>query len=204
MSDEIAIADTVFQGTVLGPPLWNTFFNDVTNVAIEFGAKPAAFADDLNIFKEFDKDHDNGAVKDSMETCRRRVHSWGRCNRVSFDAGKEHLVILHPLSGEGETFRLLGCMVDVKLIMDKAIEKILSQVKPKVQAILRTRAHYATRDLIGQFKTHIWSLLEMHSGGIFHASDHLLDKFDDVQRRFLRELGVSEEDAYIAYNFAFA
>ena len=50
---------------------------------------------------------------------------------------------------------VLGCMVDVKLIMEQAIEKILSQVKPKVHAILRTKAHYGTADLIGQFETHI-------------------------------------------------
>ena len=28
-SDQFVIRNTVFQGTVLGPPLWNTFFSDV-------------------------------------------------------------------------------------------------------------------------------------------------------------------------------
>ena len=42
----------------------------------------------------------------------------------------------------------------------------------------------------------------MHSGGILHASDYLLEKLDGVQRRFLRELDVTEEDAYLQYNFA--
>ena len=57
----------------------------------------------------------------------------GRTNRVAFDPTKEHLVILHPLSGEGDTFRLLGCYVDVKLVMDQAIDKILAQARPKVK-----------------------------------------------------------------------
>ena len=30
-SDAFAIADTVFQGTVLGPPLWNVFFAPVVD-----------------------------------------------------------------------------------------------------------------------------------------------------------------------------
>ena len=107
------------------------------------------FADDLNVFKKFHRHIENEEVKRTMEDCRTSVHSWGRRNRVSFDAGKEHLVVLHPLQGEGETFRLLGCMVDVKLLMDQAIDKILSQVRPKVQAILRTRHHYEVKDLIG-------------------------------------------------------
>jgi len=125
MSDEIAIADTVFQGTVLGPPLWNTFFNDVSREAIYCGTEPAMFADDLNLFKKFDRTSDNDEIKLTMEDCRRQVHFWGRRNRVTFDAGKEHIVVIHLLQGEGEIFRLLGCMVDVKLLMDDAIGRIL-------------------------------------------------------------------------------
>ena len=177
-------------------------FQCIIEVAKEFGAEPEAFADDLNIFKQFDRNQETGEVKRHMEVCRSRVHSWGRRNRVSFDPGKEHLVILHPLHGDGDAFRLLGCQIDVKLIMDKAIEKILSQVKPKVQAILRTRRHYENHDLISQFKTHVWSLLEMHSGGIFHASDYLLEKMDAIQPRFLRDLGITEEEAFLEFNFA--
>ena len=202
MSDEIEIMNTVFQRTVLGLPLWNTFFNDVSKVPLELGADPAMFADDLNIFKQFDRLENNAGAKRRMEVCRARVHTWGRCNRVSFDAGKEHLVVLHPISGEGETFRLLGCQVDVKLIMQQAIDKILTEIRPKVKAILRTRKHYDSKDLIGQFKTHIWSRMEMHNGAIFHASDYLLEKIERVQQGFLRDLEISEEEAYLNYNFA--
>ena len=48
MSDEIEIINTVLQGTVLGTPLWHTFFNDVSMVPLRLGADPAMFADDLN------------------------------------------------------------------------------------------------------------------------------------------------------------
>jgi len=82
--------------------------------------------------------------------------------------------------------------------MDQAIEKILSQMRPKIRAIVRTKPHYNMRDLIGQFKTHIWGTMEVHSGGIFHASNHLLDKFDASQRDFLEEeLGTDELHAFI-------
>ena len=42
----------------------------------------------------------------------------------------------------------------------------------------------------------------MHNGAIFHASDYLLAKIENVQQSFLRELGVSEGDAYLSHNFA--
>ena len=38
-SDDFEIANSVFQGTVLGPPLWNSFFSDVSIPAISTGEK---------------------------------------------------------------------------------------------------------------------------------------------------------------------
>ena len=54
-SDAFEISNTVFQGTVLGPPLWNLFFCDVMQPAASLGDEPSVFPDDLNIFKRFDK-----------------------------------------------------------------------------------------------------------------------------------------------------
>ena len=47
------IANSVFQGTVLGPPLWNVFFADVAVPANSTGGRKSKFADDLNVFEEF-------------------------------------------------------------------------------------------------------------------------------------------------------
>ena len=100
-----------------------------------------------------------------LGTCRERVHKWGRKYKVTFDATKEHLVVLHPSLNHGESFKLLGCMVDTDLRMQTAIEQMLSKVRPKITAILRTRAYYSLPQLVTQFKTHIWGLMEAHSGG---------------------------------------
>ena len=42
----------------------------------------------------------------------------------------------------------------------------------------------------------------MHCGGMFHASPYLWKKIDEVQKRFLRDLEITEEDAFMMYNFA--
>ena len=52
-SNAFSIANTVFQGTVLGPPLWNVFFSDVVQPASSLGGEPSLFADDLNVFQLF-------------------------------------------------------------------------------------------------------------------------------------------------------
>ena len=39
----------MFQGTVLGPSLWNAFFADVAKAARSEGGSEAMFADDLDV-----------------------------------------------------------------------------------------------------------------------------------------------------------
>ena len=48
----------------------------------------------------------------------------------------------------------------------------------------------------------MWSLVELHCGGYFHAATSLLDKVDQVQRNFLNKLEVSESTAFLDFNFA--
>jgi len=44
--------------------------------------------------------------------------------------------------------------------------------------------------------------MEIHNGAIFHAATTHLNKIDSLQRHFLHELDISEEDAFLNYNFA--
>ena len=201
-SQEFVIDDSVFQGTVLGPPLWNTFFADVSVPAASTGGQEAVFADGLNVFQLFDRLASEDTVLQKLSVCRERVHSWGRTNRVTFDPDKEHIVILHPSDSHGEPFKLLGLMVDLDLRMQTAIDQLLSKIRPKSTAILRTRGYYSTADLITQYKTHIWGLVEINCGGYFHAARSLLDKVGQVQISFLRKLGLTEKEKKLEHNFA--
>ena len=88
-SDEIILDDSVFQGTVLGPPFWNVFSADVASHAQSSGGQEAMFADDLNMFQEFDRRLPLDDVMSKLTQCRTNVHKWGRMNRVSFDAEKD-------------------------------------------------------------------------------------------------------------------
>ena len=79
------IDDSVFQGTVIGPPLWDTFFGDVSLSAASTGGQEAVFADDLNVFQIFDRLASQDTVLQKLSVCRERVHSWSRTSRVTFD-----------------------------------------------------------------------------------------------------------------------
>ena len=93
-------------------------------------------------------------------------------------------------------------MIDCELLVNATIDGILAQIRPRIKALLRTRAHYEEDALVDQYKTHIWGIVESNTGGIFHAATHHLDKLDDTQQHFLDELGVTSKDAFLKYNFA--
>ena len=130
------------------------------------------------------------------------MYKWGHRNRIIFDSSKDHLIIIHPDLGEGATFKLLGCTIDTALRMREAVDSIVAKAKPKIKAILRLRAHYSLEDMLLQYKTHIWGFTEYQNGIICHAAPSTLDALNRLQRWFLHELGISEEEAFIQYNFA--
>ena len=147
-SDLSEIIDSVFQGTVLGPSLWNTFFADISGPASSTGGEEAAFADDLNVFQKFDRYEPTERISGKLEKCRDAVHKWGRVNRVTFDARKEHMVVIHPVYAERDPFKLLGFFVDTQLVMRQAVEQMLAKIRPRIKALLRTRSHYNNESLV--------------------------------------------------------
>ena len=178
------------------------FFQNVTTPAEWQGGESKIFADDLSIFKKFPLAIANEDIKMQMERTRTDVHRWGRLNRVTFDADKEQIIIIHPVDGEGEDIKHLGCMIDVRLSMVPAIDHIVNIARPKIKALLRTRGTYNASEMIQQYKTHVWSLTEYHSGAIYHASGTALAKLDRLQKSFLEELHMTEENAFLNHNFA--
>ena len=202
MSDLMVLANMVFQGTVLGPPLWNVFFADVAPAARKTGGTENVFADDLNVFKRFNAAVANQAVVRDMHLCQENVHEWGRQNGVGFDPAKEHFLVLHHQSGEGEPFKMLGTKFDTKLVMEEAVASITKKSSPKLTALLRTKPYYDTVSLVQSCKAHILCLLEGSTGAIYHASDSVLAPLDGVQARLLRELELSVDSAFLDFNLA--
>ena len=53
-SSELCLQNIVFQGTVLGPTLWNVFFSDSRPAIEASGADELKYADDMTATKEFE------------------------------------------------------------------------------------------------------------------------------------------------------
>ena len=68
-SRDMKIHNMVYQGTVLGPPLWNVYYADVAQAVNIIGFLEIIFADDLNCFKDFDSYTPNLELHEEMYSC---------------------------------------------------------------------------------------------------------------------------------------
>jgi len=93
-SKSCSLRNSVYQGTVWGPPLWNIFFKDARDAIEASGYTETVFADDMNAFKNYDSTCTDATILADLESCQSSLHQWGRANQVVFDASKESMHIL--------------------------------------------------------------------------------------------------------------
>ena len=86
--------------------------------------------------------------------------------------------------------------------MDDETLRIRKKARQKIQAILKTRGFYDTAGIIQQFKSHVRCLLEKSAVAIYHAAQSRLESLNALQRNFVRELGLSEAEAFLVHKLA--
>ena len=201
-SSQFLLRNQVFQGTVWGPALWNIFFASVLEAASEAGFESLAFADDLNSLKIFSEATPNARVYDELAECQTRIHEWGLANQVTFDPKKESLHVISRSQPAGDNIKLLGVVFDMHLKMIAEIEPVVQKAHWKVTTLLRMRKYLSCNDILIEYKARVLSILECRTAAIYHAADSYLDRFDQVQKRLLTAIGISEECALISHNLA--
>ena len=72
----------------------------------------------------------------------------------------------------------------------------------KLKTLLRTRRFFSTKELVSLYKSHVLPVLEFPTPAVFHAATSVLELLDKIQRRFLREVGLTEVDALLYFNLA--
>ena len=102
----------------------------------------------------------------------------------------------------GASFKMLSVIVDPRLTMHEAVHHLSSEAGWRVQALLRTRRFYDTKAMFRLFKCQILSFLEGATPAIYHAAPAILKPIDDIQVRFLEEMGISSAEALLEHNLA--
>ena len=86
--------------------------------------------------------------------------------------------------------------------MHKAVHKCAIQASLKSRSLLRCRRFYNTADMIMLYKSNILCYIEYRTAGIHFACTSVLAEVDDVQSRFITQLELSEEAAFMHFNMA--
>ena len=128
LSKAMALSDMVFQGTVLGPSLWNAFFGEIADFVAEESQQTTLFADDLSVTTHCPEEVSNEILLAELAEVRSRAHVWGHSHRVVFDPSKESLNIIHPIHGLGKDFKLLGVLMDCRMSLDPCVGHLMDIV----------------------------------------------------------------------------
>ena len=81
------LQNSMYQGTVWTPPLWNIQFAHARLAVTAVGFSEVIVADDTNCSKEFPASTPHPVIMVRFEDCQSELHRWGAANRVCFDAG---------------------------------------------------------------------------------------------------------------------
>ena len=65
------LENSIYQGTVWGPPLWNCFYEDSRRAIRDADFIEVVFVDDLNCYKECEKMVEDGVIMDELKKCQK-------------------------------------------------------------------------------------------------------------------------------------
>ena len=86
--------------------------------------------------------------------------------------------------------------------MRDAVGELVSEAAWKLASIVRSARFFTDSELVNLYKSQLLSYLEYRTAAIYHACDSILDPLDKFHDKFLRELGISAEDALMHFNLA--
>ena len=168
-SDPLPLENSVYQGTILGPPLWNQHFSDSRNATAAEGYVETVYADDMNAFKQFDQHIEHEDIFDDLKRCQAELHKWGVGNRVSFDPSKEGFHILHRRFPSYSEFKILGVLFDSQLKMHSAVRELAVQAGWRLKALFRARKYFSVNQMFMLCKSQVLSYVESGSVAFVHA-----------------------------------
>ena len=159
-SSPFHLRDQVFQGTVLGPKLWNTFFADIRFVLRHVDLIPLLFADDLNGYKVFLENIPNEEIIAHLKVGQTACHKWGCANQVEFEASKETFSVISLSDPFGPGFKLLGIFFDPKMTMQLSLNNLRNSLGAKLRNLFTIRRYYSLKQFVTIYKTQVWSSVE--------------------------------------------
>ena len=170
-SESYPISAGVPQGSLLGPLLWNIFFDDLLQQIPE----AMAYADDLTIHLSFNKE-DASMATQHLQDILDRIVKWGEKWQIQFAADKSQTMLLSrkrndntpkiELKMEGQALQeskqicILGVTFDSTLNFRPHINNIAKQASQKLGAMRRILHLLTAESALQLYKSQVRSVME--------------------------------------------
>ena len=97
---------------------------------------------------------------------------------------------------------MLGVVYDPGMYMEECISRLCCDASWKIKTIQRTGRYFNMEEMIHLYKSKVLGYIEYRTGAIYHAAAGLLANVDNMQRSFLKSIGMSKETAMFDYNLS--
>ena len=187
------------QGSVLGPVLFLIFINDVSSTCVG-QAKLKLFADDVKLYSSFNVDVFNcGDLQQSLDL----LSSWANSWQLSINISKCSVLSIHHKSKSFTPqpyyingFQLtnsssvtdLGILVDSRLTFISHISNILTKATQRAGVFFRGFSSRHPSLMKKAFVTYIRPSLEFNTNIWNPSKKYLIDKLENIQRRFTKRV----------------
>ena len=189
------VGASVPQGSVLGPIMWNVFFNDLL-LALP---SSSAYADDCTLSYSYEKKEADAVVTRVNEQLN-RIAAWGELWQVKFAAEKTQCMVISRspndsqllqgrLSFNGDNLdiddhlNVLGVEFDSRLSFSRHVENLARKASTKITVLRRMKQLLDKKGLCMLYKAQVRSHLEYGFLAWMSCPMSHLALLDKVQRR---------------------
>ena len=109
---------------------------------------------------------------------------------------------IHRQHVDRSTFKILGILFDNRLLMHHAIHDLAIGAGWRLKSLLRASRYFSQAELVRLYKAQVLSFVEAGSLAFGHAPVTTLERLERIQRRFLRHIDLTAEDALMYFGLA--
>ena len=202
------VGASVPQGSVLGPILWNVFFNDLLQAL----PSSSAYADDCTLSYSYEKKDVDGVVA-RVNNHLDRIAAWGERWQVKFAAEKTQCMVISRSPNDSQRIQgrllfnggtldtddyinILGVEFDSSLTFTRHVDNLARKASSKISVLRRMKQLLDKKGLSMLYKAQVRSHLEYGFLAWMSCPRSHLDLLDKVQRRaerMIASIGAHEE-----------
>ena len=202
ISSEAKLEIGVPQGSILGPLLFILYTVGLQSLAKKYNFSIHLYADDTQIYFEFDPKMSNSSIMNDLEQCFIDIKDWMSLNYLKMNDSKTKIMEIHsPYTSVAprDNFKLDSCVIDPTdkaknlgfwfdnhLSLDKQISKTSQTCYQNMRKIGRIGSKLSKDLKIQLVHSFIHSVIDNCNGAYFAISASQLQKLQKIQNSAVR------------------